>query len=85
MPYIKKEDREIYEEMLEEAKSQGIANAGDLNYLITMLCKQYAAECGECYRTYNEVIGVLECAKQEYYRRRVAPYEDTKIKSNGDV
>ena len=85
MPYIRKEDRAIYEELLKEAGAQGIATPGDLNYLITKLIKQYADECGECYKTYNEVIGVLECSKQEYYRRTVAPYENKKIKANGDV
>jgi len=85
MPYTEQIDREIYEVMLEEAKSQGIANAGDLNYLITKLCHQYLDECGECYKTHNEIMGVLESAKQEYYRRKVAPYEDKKIKENGDV
>jgi hypothetical protein len=34
---------------------------------------------------YNDVIGALECCKLELYRRMVAPYENTKIKENGDV
>ena len=33
----------------------------------------------------NELIGALECAKQELYRRVVAPYEEDKIEENGDV
>ena len=31
------------------------------------------------------LIGVLECAKLELYRRVAAPYEDDKIDENGDV
>jgi len=31
------------------------------------------------------MIGVLECVKQEFYRRKVAPYEDIKIIENGDI
>jgi hypothetical protein len=33
----------------------------------------------------DEVVGVLECAKLEIYRRIAAPYEDKKIVENGDV
>jgi hypothetical protein len=28
---------------------------------------------------------MLECAKQEFYRRNTAPYEDEKVLENGDV
>jgi hypothetical protein len=30
-------------------------------------------------------MGVLESAKLELYRRKIAPYEDDKIAENGDV
>ena len=33
----------------------------------------------------NRAMGVLECIKQEFYRRVAAPYEDIKIVENGDV
>ena len=33
----------------------------------------------------NAIIGALECAKLELYRRVAAPYEDDKIIENGDV
>jgi hypothetical protein len=33
----------------------------------------------------REAIGALECCKLEFYRRVAVPYEDRKIKSNGDV
>ena len=85
MPYITKEDREYYIKTLAESKKAGISTAGDLNYLITKLCLQYLDECGECYKTHNEIMGVLESAKQEWYRRQVSPYEDTKIAVNGDM
>jgi len=58
-------------------------DAGELNYAITILCLKYAGQFN--YAKINEVIGVLECAKLEFYRRLAAPYEDTKIKENGDV
>jgi hypothetical protein len=40
---------------------------------------------GENYQHFNDVLGALEGAKLELYRRRIAPYEDTKIVENGDV
>jgi len=30
-------------------------------------------------------MGVLECVKQEFYRRRAVPYEEEKIEENGDI
>lgn len=33
----------------------------------------------------NEVVGALESAKLELYRRIVGPYEDKKSAENGDV
>jgi len=85
MPYIKQEDRNRLHtrEMLE--LSAEIKTPGELNYVITKLCHFYAVNKGESYATYNEVIGVLECAKLEYYRRPVAIYEDKKILENGDI
>lgn len=32
----------------------------------------------------GDALGALECCKLEFYRRVAAPYEDSKIKSNGD-
>ena len=62
---------------------------GTLNYIITRLCDYWCkpeAYAGEAnYEKYNTVIGVLECVKQELYRRQIAPYEDKKCEENGDV
>ncbi len=60
-------------------------NAGELNYLITDLLTGYLANKGESYQTYNDIMGALEGAKLEIYRRKIAPYENKKIKKNGDV
>ena len=57
-----------------------ISNEGELNYVVTCLLHDYIKTKGESYATYNAVIGVLECAKLELYRRRIAGYEDEKIK-----
>lgn len=60
---------------------------GTLNYIITRLCDYWCRDfSGEAnYEKYNAVIGVLECAKLELYRRQVAAYEEKKCLLNGDV
>lgn len=37
------------------------------------------------YQLINDVIGAVEGAKLEFYRRMAAPYEDKKKDENGDV
>ena len=81
MPYVKRTER---------ARLDGGGapeTPGDLNYLITRQVDAYLARKGVNYAKLNEVIGVLECAKLELYRRLVASYEDRKIADpeNGDV
>ena len=39
----------------------------------------------ENYFTYNRSMGVLASAQAEWYRHRIAPYEDQRIAENGDV
>jgi hypothetical protein len=58
---------------------------GELNYVLTKLVIQYAQTKGLSYSTCNDIVGALEGAKAEFQRRVVAPYEDMKIKLNGDV
>ena len=80
MPYINKKDRHFKIQIKDTIKS-----AGQLNYLLTVICNGYLTIKGESYQTYNDIIGVLECMKQEWYRRKVAPYEEKKMEENGDV
>jgi hypothetical protein len=82
MPYIKKERRR---EILVAGTVSLPETAGELNFLVTTLLLDYVTKHGIGYQTFNDVMGVLECAKQEFYRRKVAPYEDIKVKENGDV
>lgn len=65
---------------------------GQLNYKITTEILKYLDEIKthigsetNCYADYNEVMGVLECVKQELYRRVVSKYEDEKIEEQGDI
>lgn len=87
MPYIKKEDREKFNLILAPfmVRSElNNLNAGELNYLITKIIDRQLGLAPN-YARYNEIIGMLECCKLELYRRMLAPYEDKKKDSNGDV
>ena len=79
MPYVERATRKM---LLEDNTPE---DAGELNYLITKLCDSFLRTKGRRYNHVNTVIGVLECAKQEFYRRIASVYEDEKLQENGDV
>jgi hypothetical protein len=56
-----------------------------LNFAITTLLDKELQKNGVNYSNINALIGVLECAKLELYRRVASPYEDVKIEENGDA
>ncbi len=91
MPYITKELREQLDPSIEllfaELDYMGDSKnlAGLMNYSISALISKLLDTKGLNYHNINELIGMLECAKLELYRRVASPYEDDKIKSNGDV
>ena len=83
MPYIKREDRyRLIPRSVEVAEAK---SAGELNYQFTVLAIYYFQANGGNYQAINDVLGALEGAKLEFYRRIAAPYEETKIEQNGDV
>jgi hypothetical protein len=86
-PYIAPERRMDFQGILSTIKDTNINSPGELNYLITILCEAYMSSrvLGRSYQTFNDIVGALECAKFEFYRRIIAPHEDIKIKENGDV
>ena len=79
MPYIPQDRRKALEESLAPIK------AGELNYLFTHLINNYLELNRESYQSYNDIMGALEGAKLELYRRKIAPYEEKKKEENGDV
>lgn len=81
MPYIKQEQREN----LGESFVNTPKDAGELNYVLTNVIFKYYKVNGGRYQQVNDILGALEGAKLEFYRRIAAPYEDIKIKENGDV
>ena len=76
-PYIDQAERE---RALTEPRTPG-----ELNFAITQLLVNYVLLKGENYTHLNDCLGACEGAKQEFYRRVVAPYEDAKCSENGDV
>jgi len=88
MPYIDKQSRIKFETILqdfEETLKENDLSAGDMNYLISSMLHKYSTKNEPNYSKYNEIIGLLECAKMEFYRRLISNYEDVKINTNGDV
>lgn len=79
MPYITEEARQSTHMLQYEPH-----NAGELNFLITTFIRDYYNK-SPSYQSVNDVVGALEGAKLEFYRRVAAPYEDKKIIQNGDV
>lgn len=56
---------------------------GALNYCICKLLTEVIDPTR--YNDYNTIMGILESAKQEIYRRLISHYEDKKKEENGDV
>lgn len=82
-PYISKKERERLTVPIEP----NIITPGELNFLISSLVEKYLAQPSKSarYEYINDVLGALEGAKLEVYRRLAAPYEDAKRKENGEV
>lgn len=78
MPYIKEDRRDalLYDDVPQ--------NPGELNYAFTTIAEHYWATHGN-YQGINDILGALEGAKLEFYRRIAVPYENEKMKLNGDV
>ena len=88
MPYIGEEYRELLKGELNDLLKvlYAIPNntlEGVVNYVITRVIDSLYHTAS--YKDYNTAVGILECVKQEFYRRRISLYEDRKSKENGDV
>ncbi len=82
MPYISQGRRHELADLDNDERTQ---TPGELNYMLTLFCKDYLDRHGLSYQTINDIVGALEGAKLEFYARVARPYEDEKIKQNGDV
>jgi hypothetical protein len=95
MPYIHPDERQAINRWIDPMfhtphgdDTPVVCTEGQLNYAITRLvhnwCQQHSA-LDRGYRMYNAAVGVLECAKQEFYAKIVRPYEEKKREENGIV
>jgi hypothetical protein len=64
---------------------KALESKGDYNFAISLLIHTYIQRNGLRYVNLNDAVGILECAKQEFIRTVVSPYEDEKIRENGPV
>ena len=78
MPYISPENQKEFDALISEIGKADIKTAGELNFLFTKLAVKFIATNGLRYQQMNDVVGALEGAKAEFYRRVVAPYENQK-------
>lgn len=87
MPYISQDERRELDPAIDVLLSKLKTSPqerldGRLNYVIyRLLISLYQPS----YFNYNRALGVLSAVTNEFYRRRVAPYEDRKVAEHGDI
>ncbi len=93
MPYISKEEREQHDPCINNlfTNLNTMDNdriSGHLNYILFRLAKLLCNEQSGGKHNYARmavVSSALSEAQAEFRRRIMAPYEDEKIKQNGDI
>ena len=83
MPYIKEHDRRMFHKQIINIV-ETIDEPGELCYCIYTILKELT-DRNRKFKTIASIIGEVECAKLEYYRRIASPYEDIKFEENGDI
>ena len=83
MPYIRTNRIKIDKHL--NSTIDEVKNTGDLNYCIYKLCKLWVKREGINYENLSNCIKTFECAKLEFYRMILVPYENKKIEENGNV
>jgi hypothetical protein len=90
MPYLTVKDKEeiknsvdYLSDTLERKPIESFV--GYINYLNFVFVRRWIKKNGKKYFVFASIIGTLICCILEIYRRLVAPYEEEKIISNGDV
>ena len=97
MPYIKKEDRSRFDSIINIAVKElkngyspscwpprQVFLKGELNYFISKIIWSLF-ETNQGYEMGSSIRGVLHDVDAEFYRRKMAPYEDKKMQENGDL
>lgn len=80
MPYVTQQERDWLDVSIFGVDAH--LTPGQLNYLVTQIMLRQKPTN---YDQHNEIIGVLESVKLEFYRRAVVPYEERKKFQNGEV
>jgi hypothetical protein len=94
MPYITQDRRDaldpIVEQLVHKLSELQLDNfdeknstEGNVNYFVSQLLNRVYTPTS--YKAINDVVGLLTCIKDEYYRKVAAPYEDQKEFDNGSV
>ena len=90
MPYIPKHSRQVFDNSVSEIVENLTlfatkpVSSGEINYVISSIIWRIFDQLPS-YTLANDLVGVLECVKQEFIRRRLNDYEDKKILENGDL
>ncbi len=89
MPYIRKSDRvhldgDLNSLIIKLDLVPEDQMVGQLNYCISKIVWALFNK-NNCYSRANALMGVLASAQSEFYRRKVAPYEEAKILNHGDI
>jgi hypothetical protein len=94
MPYIPKNERARYNDSINKIVNDLVEKlpadngkhfcVGDLNYIFSSIVWKLFDKLPS-YTRGNELIGVIECVKMEFIRRKLNRYEAEKCKINGDI
>ena len=87
MPYIKESQKQRLKPLLDKIL---IGEKGELTYCINILQMKFAeqdiiAHLKPSYQVLSDAVAAANDANTEFYRRVIFPYEDHKIRENGDI
>ena len=85
MPNIIKDQRKKYESAIDNLiVLLKDTSMGEINYCLSKLIWRLF-DLNKSYANANNLFGMLHAVSNEFYRRKIAPYEDEKMKINGDL
>jgi hypothetical protein len=82
MPYIEPSERPPLDKIVEDMIRARVNADGTLNYILFKFC---LSTVKPSYAGYRNFMGELAESAAEIRRRLLSPYEDQKIRENGDV
>jgi hypothetical protein len=87
MPYLDREHKENKEHLKRALMYLGsdLETKAELNWAICTVVLGFLRSKTKNYQTLSDAVGALYDASHEVRRRILDPYEDGKIKENGDI